>query len=139
MIVVDAKNQILGRLATNVAKLALRGEVIRVINCEHVIITGKKEEVLGKYVQRRKRGIPLKGPYYPKQSDRIVRRAIRGMLPYKKARGAQAYKNVLCYVNIPHEFQDRKTITFDDAKIEQSNAPSFVKLGDIAKLIGGSR
>lgn len=139
MIVVDAKDMILGKLAARVAKLALSGETIRVINCEHVIVTGSKEVVFAKFLQRTDRGIPLKGPYYPRQSDRIVRRAIRGMLPYKLSKGLQAYKRVLCYTGVPSEFAGTTPVVFSEASIANSNAPKYVYLGEISKLIGGSR
>jgi large subunit ribosomal protein L13 len=139
MIIVDAKDQILGRLATRVAKFALNGEPVRVINCGQAIITGRKEVVLEKFKQKVSRGVPLRGPYYPRQSDKIVRRTIRGMLPYKQERGATAYKNVLCFVGVPADFQGKETISFPDAAVTATNAKSYVYVGEISKLIGGSR
>lgn len=41
------------------------------------------------------------GPYYPKRPDRIFKRAIRGMLPYKTEDGREALSNVRVYVGNP--------------------------------------
>ena len=42
----DAKNQILGRLASFVAKKALSGDTVIVLNAEKAVISGKEKEVL---------------------------------------------------------------------------------------------
>jgi len=51
--IVDAKDLIVGRLATVVSKKALMGEKIDIVNCEKAIITGKKTEI---YSRLKKRG-----------------------------------------------------------------------------------
>ena len=106
MIVIDAKNLILGRFSTYVAKQALIGEEVRVINCEKAIVSGKKASSIRETQETANRGTPAKGPFIPKMADRYVRRVIRGMLPYKVHKGAVAYKRVLCYVGEPEEFKD---------------------------------
>ena len=68
MTVIDAKDLVLGRLATAVAKRALLGESIDIVNCEKAIITGNKKTILKRYQQRRDRGIPTKGPFFPRRS-----------------------------------------------------------------------
>ena len=71
-------------------------------------ITGRKKEVLAKFKRRRDRGIPLKGPYFPKQADRMVKRAIRGMIPYKQPKGREALSRVICHKGVPPELKDKK-------------------------------
>ncbi|MCA9477789.1 MAG: 50S ribosomal protein L13 [Nanoarchaeota archaeon] len=122
MIVIDAKNLILGRFATHVAKQALLGEEVRVINCEKAIVSGRKATTIKETQQSANRGNPVKGPFIPKMADRYVRRVIRGMLPYKQVKGAQAYKRVLCYVGEPEEFK---------GKAESLEAASFKKLPNL--------
>jgi len=96
-IIIDATNATLGRLASYAAKQALLGKEVIIINSEKAIITGKKKDILGKYLDRRKKhGASLKGPIFPKTSERILKRAIRGMLP-KNIRGMLALKKVKCY------------------------------------------
>ena len=59
----DANNLIVGRFGTFVAKKALLGERIDIINCEKAVISGRKEEVFAKYKKRRDIGAPRKGPF----------------------------------------------------------------------------
>ena len=105
MIVIDAKNLIIGRFATFAAKQALLGKEVRIINAEKAVISGKKMNTVEKFSSEDKRGIPSKGPFMPKVADRYVRRIIRGMLPYKQPKGVEAYKRVLCYKGVPSELE----------------------------------
>ena len=45
-IVVDATNHIAGRLASNVAKLLMKGNRVSVVNCEKIMMSGKTNQVL---------------------------------------------------------------------------------------------
>ncbi len=107
---IDAKDTILGRLAAYAAKQALIGEKVDIINCELAIITGSKKDILKKYKEKTQRGHPYHGPFFPKIPDKLVRRTIRGMLPYKTKKGRDAYKNIKCYKSIPEKFKDKKSI-----------------------------
>lgn len=135
--IIDATDLIMGRLATVVAKKALLGEEIDIVNCEKAAVTGSRKEVLDEFKRRRERGIPLKGPYYPKQSDRIVRRAIRGMLPYKKHKGSEAFKRVMCYIGVPEKLQGKEMQTIEAANIDKLPNVRYVHVGAIAKELGG--
>ncbi len=112
MKVIDGKNAILGRLASHVAKEALKGEEIIILNCDQIIITGNKKNIKESFEKKRGRvGSSQKGPKHSKTSEKIVKRTIRGMLPdHRKGRGKIAYKKIKCYVGIPKEFQDSKKI-----------------------------
>ncbi len=133
---IDATNMILGRMATVIAKKALLGESIDVINCENVLITGNKVRIFQDYMQKRNRGAPLKGPYYPRQPDRIVRRTIRGMLPYKQEKGEKAFDRVMCYVGVPDKFKGQKIDTVKEADISKVPNLKYVKLGAVIKNFG---
>jgi len=135
MRVIDATNLVLGRLATSVAKQALLGEEIAVVNCEKAVITGTKSRIIATYKPRRDRGYALKGPFFPRMPDRIVRRTIRGMLPYKQYRGRKAYKNVMCYVGIPKELKDEKLETIEGASSEKLTC-KVMKIEDLSRLLG---
>lgn len=93
-LIIDAENQPLGRLAAFVAKQALLGKKIKIANCEKIVISGNREAVLEEYRRRRARGSAEKGPFFPKTPERIVKRAIRGMLPYKKPKGKAALERI---------------------------------------------
>ena len=45
-IIVNAKGLILGRLASNVAKLLLQGETVIILNAEKAAISGKKQQIV---------------------------------------------------------------------------------------------
>jgi ribosomal protein uL13 len=112
MKIIDGKNAILGRLASYVAKQALQGEEIVILNCEQIIISGRREDIQEKFKARRRRvGSSQKGPKVSKAHYQIVKRAIRGMLPdHRLGRGKQALKRIKCYNGIPKEFEDKKKI-----------------------------
>lgn len=136
MIVIDATNLILGRLATFAAKQALLGEEVVVVNCEKAVVTGKRKMVIDMFLRKIHRGIPLQGPYYPKQPDRIVRRTIRGMLPRKKALGEEAFKRVMCYLGVPEKYVGAGMVTVDGAHVSKLPTFNYVQLDDIAKNLG---
>jgi large subunit ribosomal protein L13 len=108
MKVYDATEQILGRMSTQIAKDLLRGETVHVINCEKACISGDPVATKKKYLGRRQRGDPHHGPYYPRTPKGLVKRTIRGMLPYKKSQGRIAFKNLRVWVGVPKELEKAK-------------------------------
>lgn len=135
--IIDATNLIAGRLATEAAKKALLGEKIDIVNAEKAILTGTKTEVFAKFKTKFDRGIPLKGPYVHRSADRLLRRIIRGMLPYKQDRGAQALKRIMCWKGIPEPFQKQKIETIKEADVSKLPNLKYVTLGEVSKQIGG--
>ena len=116
MKIIDGKNAVLGRLASYAAKEALKGEEISIVNCEQIIITGNRKFIEKDFQEKRERvGSGQKGPKISRTSEKIVKRAIRGMLPdHRLGRGKEAFKKIKCYVGIPPEFKDSKKISFND-------------------------
>lgn len=109
--IIDATNATMGRLASYSAKQLLLGKNLVIINCKHAIITGNKEPAIEKYHSlRQKGGSAQRGPYFPKSPERILKRAIRGMLPRQKGRGTEALKNVICYNECPKEYESAPKI-----------------------------
>ncbi len=107
MKIYNGEGMILGRLAAAVAKDALLGEEVKVVNCEKIIVSGRKTNTFAAAKQRyERRGYPPKSANPSRLPERHVRRAIRGMLPWKRARGKEAFKRVLCYRGVPGEFSD---------------------------------
>lgn len=137
MIVIDATNLIMGRIGTVAAKQALLGEEVVVVNCEKAIVTGERKMVINKFLKKIHRGIPQQGPYYPKQPDRIVRRAIRGMLPYKKGMGKAAFDRVMCYLGVPEKYANAELTTIEGANVSKLPNLKYVVLSDVVKNIGG--
>lgn len=126
-VVIDAAGQVLGRLATTVARI-LRGkhkpyftphvdcgDYVIVVNAEKVTLTGDKmtdKEYVrhsgypgGQYVQTPK-DILVKYP------ERLVEKAVKGMLP-KNRLGRSIYKNMKVVVGPEHKYQAQKPRLID--------------------------
>ncbi len=131
--IIDAKNLIAGRLAAFAAKQALLGEEIAIVNSEKAIITGSKKNIMAKYKTMNERGEPFHGPFIKKIPDRFLKRIIRGMLPYKKGNGRQAYKRIKCYKGVPKEFQDKKTETVNKANITKVQLAKYMTVGEVCQ------
>jgi len=130
MKVIDGKNAVLGRMASYVAKEALKGEEIVIVNCGQVIITGGEVNLKKEFEEKRSRfGASQKGPKHSKTSEKIVKRVIRGMLPdHRQGRGRIAWKKIKCFVNIPKEFQEIKKIKMENKKRNKfSRVKEFTK------------
>ncbi|MBS3112717.1 50S ribosomal protein L13 [Candidatus Woesearchaeota archaeon] len=137
--IIDGKNQILGRLASFAAKQALLGKKVNVINCEDVIISGRKNIVFEKYKKIDDMGIqPRKGPFQPKMPDRFVRKVIKRMLPIDRTRGLDAFHNVMCYIGTPDEFKNME-ITNVNANASKLSTLNMVRVGEICKELGGKK
>jgi len=111
-IIIDAKDTVLGRLASYAAKQSLLGKNVVVLNCDEAVITGPRTTVLEKYKQARARGgSTLKGPNFPREPFRLMKRTIRGMLSHRQKRGADALKRIICYNQTPPEYKDSELIS----------------------------
>jgi large subunit ribosomal protein L13 len=138
MIIIDAKDQIIGRIGSVAAKQALLGEEVAIINVESAVISGKKEFVFSRYKERRDRGVPRKGPYIPRMPDRFTRRLIRGMFPMANARGRAAYKRLMCYIGTPAEFHGKPTHVVPGASASKLPTLNKVTIGEVCKFLGAS-
>ncbi|HZX12578.1 MAG TPA: 50S ribosomal protein L13 [Candidatus Nanoarchaeia archaeon] len=134
--IIDGTGHILGRVASVAAKRALLGEKVDIVNCEKMLITGRKKFLEQHFRERKDRGHPYDGPFYPKMPDRIVRRTIRGMLPYKQERGRSAYKRVMCYVGVPHSLKDQAMVMVDGASGSKLKTSNFLELRRVSAFLG---
>lgn len=117
--VVDAQDQVLGRLASKVANV-LRGkhkpiwaphmdvgDFVVIVNADKILVTGRKAEQKKYYHHS---GYPggLKETSYAtmmeKKPEFVVREAIRGMLPHNRL-GRQMLKKLKIYVEAEHPHQ----------------------------------
>lgn len=131
MMIVNAENAILGRLAAKVAKELLKGYQIVVINSEKIIVSGNPKAVISRFKEKREKGDPHKGPFYPRYPDRIFRRTVRGMLPYKKERGSKSLKRLKVYIGNPDNLKGQKMgKTIDDLTCK------FITLEKVCKRMG---
>ncbi len=144
-LLIDAKNKILGRFCSQVAKKALLGEQIVIINAKEAIISGTKRNIHEKYLSKLDISTatnPRRGPFWPRRPDTFMRNIIKKMLPTKKIRGKDALKRVHVYIGaIPHRFQNRyqKLIPTEIANAEKQRLSyynKFITLENLCSRIG---
>lgn len=133
-VVVDARDCIMGRVASNVAERALDGETVAVVNAEQAVITGTKEDIFETYNTRAELGSDS-GPYYPKRPDGVFKRAIRGMLPYKQQDGREAFESVRVYVGNPFD-EDGEVI--EGTSLDRLSTIRFVTVGEVSTELGAN-
>lgn len=138
MIVYDAENQILGRLASVVAKQLLKGEQVFVVNAERTLLLGSPKFTINAYRVRVQRGDPLHGPFFPKIPSLIFRRTVRGMLPRHKPRGRKAFKNLKVFTGIPEELKDKKFIRVKNAD-GTGLKTKCITLGSLSVALGAKK
>ena len=131
--IIDATGSTLGRLSTKTAKRLLNGEEIAVINSEKAIISGKKRMIKEKYMQKREVGTYRKGPFFPRMPDMIVKRTIRGMIPYQTPHGRTAFKRLKCYIGIPKEFEGKK---FEKIEEAEKHPIDFITVEELSRSLG---
>lgn len=123
-VIVDGKGTILGRLASKVAKLLLKGKKVIILNAGEIVISGKPENIFEKY-QEWQNVItltnPRKGPFHYSRPDLFVKRRIRGMLPWKKMRGRKAYDHLRVYIGIPQSCEDLPKKKWPDIQEDRLN------------------
>lgn len=128
-VIVDAENEVLGRLASKVAKImrgknkpnftphADCGDNVIIINAEKVKLTGKK---MDDKVYVRHTGYPggqrFANPriLLEKKPTEVVQKAVKGMLP-KNRLGRAVFGNLYVYAGSehPHEAQQPKSINLN--------------------------
>ena len=135
MMYVDASDQVAGRLASQVAKMLVNGEEIMIVNAEKAIITGDPVANKKIFMEKVQRGDPYHGPFYPKRPDRVLKRMIRGMLPYKKSRGRDAFQRLKVFNSVPEEFKDKTFQKIEGAA--NAHKCKFVTLEQIAVHVSG--
>lgn len=135
MKIINADNQILGRLSSEIAKLAKDGEEVHVLNSEEVAVSGSKDKVLADYKQKHDRGRRDRGPYYPKRPDKILKRTIKNMLPGGPD-GREMRKNVKTYLGKPSRFEGEEIEVLDVKTGEDLRNKNYVTLTEISEFIG---
>jgi large subunit ribosomal protein L13 len=133
--IISADGLIMGRMASIVAERLMGGEELVIVNAEKAVLSGKKKNKVLEAKEFLGVGSPGRGPFHYRRPDRIVRRTVRGMLPFKKPKGKQAYKRLKVFIGTPAELKDTKTQTLVDAQASRLTCPHFT-VGEFAKEIG---
>ena len=134
--IIDAKDAILGRLSSYVAKQLLLGNEVDVVNCEEAVVSGKKQDVLANYIRRIDRKAPGKGPYFYRRPDIFVKRTVRGMLPFKRSRGQDAFKNIKCHIGVPEKFKNEKFSEIQGTNVKKLQSSDYLKIKEICRAVG---
>ncbi|MEA1986892.1 MAG: 50S ribosomal protein L13 [Candidatus Marinimicrobia bacterium] len=124
--VVDAKDKVLGRLASDVAQV-LRGkhkpmftphmdtgDFVIIVNAEKIRVTGKKEQMKSYFSHSGYPGATkniLLKDMREKHPERIIKKAVKGMLPHNKL-GTKILSKLKVYAGPthPHEAQNPKKL-----------------------------
>jgi large subunit ribosomal protein L13 len=128
-VVVDATDQVLGRLGSKVAKL-LRGKYkpnftpnadcgdnVIIINADKVVLTGKKWDERIYYTYSGYPGgqrvlTPARILAKPNGADKLMRRVVKGMLP-KGRLGAALLNNLYVYAGSEHKHEAQSPKSID--------------------------
>jgi large subunit ribosomal protein L13 len=138
--VIDAKNMILGRLASIVAKRLLEGETIIVVNVDKVVVSGKPQSVFEEYkklLNLRTLRNPRRGPKIYRSPDMIFRRVVAGMLPKDNERGRKSLRNLKVFMGFPEVYKRYNAIRFKEADAENLSG-KYIYLIEISKQLGWS-
>jgi large subunit ribosomal protein L13 len=138
MKIYDASNQILGRLASRIAKDLLNGEKVYVVNAEKAVLSGNPKKKKEFYLERIRRGDPIKGPFFPRYPDAIFRRTVRGMIPWHKPKGREAYKRLKVFIGVPEELKNKTMKKFKDADASKLKT-KYITLGELSVILGAKK
>ena len=136
--VYDAENMVVGRLGSKVAKAALLGEKVVIVNVEKAIITGDRRSVIERWKETfniRTSYNPRKGPFHHRRPDKMVRRMIRGMLPWPTPRGKEAFKRIHTYIGVPDEYTESDKIVLEGSQYKSFRS-KFITVEDLCTELG---
>ena len=135
----------MGRICSYFAKLLLKEKEFFVyLNCDNVVVTGKRKTVEKERQEKRKRGSRYKGPFFPNGKEERIRRCYRGMVNYTTRRGIDAYRRFFTsggFENMKKKilkrnkegktfrigFDQTKELVFDRSVIKDKEVSYFVK------------
>lgn len=131
--IVDATDVVLGRLATQVAKLlrgkqkpsyaphADSGDFVVIINAEKIAITGNKAEKTTTYTHS---GFPgglhgtTNGEMLANHPDRLIKNAVRGMLPKNKLAKVQLTR-LRVFAGSDYPYTAQKPVPYEINQVSQ--------------------
>ena len=132
-VIIDAEGQILGRMASYIAKLLLSGYRVIVVNAEKAVVSGERKRVIDSYKLLLE--VKTHRNPYRHSMQRIVKEAVRGMLPKESWKGLMALKRLRVYVSVPEEFRNKPKIKIRDADVSRLRG-EYVTVAEIAKEMG---
>mmetsp|Transcript_9852 Transcript_9852/g.30057 ORF Transcript_9852/g.30057 Transcript_9852/m.30057 type:complete len:199 (+) Transcript_9852:147-743(+) len=140
-VVVDARGHLLGRLASVIAKELLNGQKVVVVRCEDINMSGKfyrrKLDFLS-FLRKRMNTKPSRGTKHFRTPSKIFWRTVRGMIPHKTVRGAQAMERLKVFEGVPPPYDKTKRMVVPDALRVTRLAPGrkYCRLGRLSSEMG---
>jgi len=134
LVVIDATGLVVGRMATFAAKRALEGDEVHIVNAEKAIIVGSSRRAIqDHYLFKRQVGTQRKGPFFPREPHLMVKRTVRGMIPYQTSSGRAAYKRIKAHIGVPKELANTKAATVEAA---QRNSRTSMTIAELSQWLG---
>ncbi|MDP8002961.1 MAG: 50S ribosomal protein L13 [Caldisphaera sp.] len=138
-IVIDGSNTILGRLASNVAKILLEGKRVVVINSEKIVVSGEPSKLIQFYKDTI---LNVKSHYShkwrPKRArspTRLFKKTVAGMLPKNNKKGEDALKRLTVFVGIPNKYKNKQAIKLQEISADKLGR-KYTTLNVIAEQLG---
>ncbi|XP_039137003.1 60S ribosomal protein L13a-4-like [Dioscorea cayenensis subsp. rotundata] len=140
-VVVDARQHMLGRLASIIAKELLNGQRIVVVRCEEICMSGglvRQKMKFLRFLRKRMNTKPSHGPIHFRSPAKILWRTIRGMIPHKTKRGAAALARLKAYEGVPPPYDKMKRMVIPDALkvLRLQPGHKYCLLGRLSKEVG---
>jgi len=141
VVVIDAKDHLLGRLASVIAKELLKGQRIVVVRCESLNISGKfirNKLTYMSFLHKTNSVQPSHGPFHFRAPSKILWRTVRGMLPHKQPRGALALGKLKVFDGVPPPYDKKKRVVVPEALRVLRLKPmrKYTVLGDLSTNVG---
>src|SRR3972149_8596236 len=160
MLVIDADNMVLGRVAAETAAILLRKkpivlalnaqdgqtievrphehEMVYIVNAERTVVSGNPNRVTEHFMRRvhlKTNTNPRRGPFYPRTPEAIVKRSVRGMVKHRTATGKAVFKKLHVYTGIPEFLVNESRVCFRQARADRLSSRR-INVGEIARRIG---
>ena len=117
-----------------------KGNRVSIVNCEKVMISGKKASIIGEYEDFLKISSiihPRHGPFHPRRPDTIIKRMVRGMLPKEKPSKKTDLARLRTYIGVPSDVKGLEKIQFEKSKITRSSS-KYTTMAELSRYIGGT-
>ncbi len=139
--IIDCDSKILGRLASKVAKMLLNGDSVVLVNAEKAVISGHVDDIVENYKQKvefKDKANPEHSPYVSRRPDLLVKRIIRGMLPFKKTKGKLAYKRLKVFMGLPKQYQGKQLYSLP-VKTKKDVIEKSISILELSRKLGYNR
>jgi len=113
LLVIDAKDHVMGRLAATIAKHLMQHCRIIVLRCEKIVMSGhriRNKLKMRHFFSHRTNTNPRRGPFHHAAPNKMFYRVVRGMIQHKSNHGRRAMRYLTCYCGIPPRFTFTKKV-----------------------------